>query len=353
MTANSKPLAVRSWDEWSPLKSIIVGTAANSCFPFEHERMISSTTTAAHAAQFKKDNPFPQYILKAADKELDKFAKVLRDRGIEVFRPNTVDWRAVGGYTGSMVRDGLLVVGSTIIESAYSWRSREKEVDLMLKDTLFKLAEDPRITIVRAPKPPARETLYDGYPEANKVNPLNGVRWAINNSRIAFDAADFMRFGNVVVGQYSHVTNDKGIDYVRSHLPKGVLLELLDVDDPHCMHLDAVLLPLRKGLLIYNPDRTNKEALSKIKLFDNWDCKPFPFVPKARSDPPSYMTSNWLVLNLLVLDPHTIMVDEYDPEFAEFLRKECGMEVIGIPFRHVNCLGGSLHCATLDLVRDS
>lgn len=343
---------VQSWDEWSPLKSVIVGDASHSCFPYEHARMIESTTSAAHVDKFKPDNPFPEYIVRAAEDELDNFARILQDRGIEVLRPAEVDWRAVGGYTGSMVRDGLLVVGSTIIESAYSWRCREHEVDLMLEKTLFRLAQDPRVQIIRAPKPPARETLYDGYPDANGINPLNGVRWAINNSRIAFDAADFIRFGDVVVGQLSHVTNHKGIEYVRSHLPPGVSLEILEVNDPHSMHLDTGLLALRNGLLVYNPVRVSREALSKIKCLADWDCKPFPFTPNPRTEPPSYMTSDWLVMNVLVLDPKTTMVDNSDPEFAQFLRDECGMNTIMAPFRHVNSMGGSFHCATIDLVRD-
>lgn len=199
--------------------------------------MISATTSAKHVEEFRAGNPFPKQILEAADRELDQFTSILEKRGIKVYRPAHVDWAAVGGYTGSMVRDGLLVVGSTIIESAYSWRCREHEVDLMLEKLLFELAQDERVTVVRAPKPPARETLYDSYPEANGINPLNGVRWAINNSRTAFDAADFIRFGKHVVGQLSHVTNEKGLEYVRKHLPPGYTLDIIELDDPHSMHL--------------------------------------------------------------------------------------------------------------------
>ncbi|EKG10417.1 hypothetical protein MPH_12516 [Macrophomina phaseolina MS6] len=231
------PLPVSSSDEWSPLKSVIIGRAKNSMFPHEHKRMIAATTSAKYVDEFRRGNPFPEHITEAADRELDQFASILEGRGIRVYRPAEVDWAAVGGYTGSMVRDGLLVVGSTIIESAYSWRCREHEVDLMLEQLLFELARDERVNVVRAPKPPARETLYDGFPDANGINPLNGVRWAINNSRIAFDAADFIRFGKHVVGQLSHVTNDKGIEYVRKHLPEGYSLDVIELDDPHSMHL--------------------------------------------------------------------------------------------------------------------
>lgn len=227
--------------------------------------MIAATTSAKHVDEFRSGNAVPLQITTNADKELDQFASILEQRGIHVERPSEVDWAAAGGYTGSMVRDGLLVVGSTIIESAYSWRCREHEVDLMLEKLLTELAQDTRVKVVRAPKPPMRETLYDGYPEANGVNPLNGVPWAINNSRVAFDAADFIRFGKNIVGQLSHVTNEKGLEYVRSHLPEGYELHIIQVDDPHSMHLVSCLQSLAMTFRT-NPCRRTPDSFPSVKV---------------------------------------------------------------------------------------
>ena len=55
-------------------------------------------------------------------------------------------------------------------------------------------------------------------------------------------------------------------------------------------------------------------------------------------------------MNVLVLDGKKVIVDSTDTEFAEWMR-ELGMEPIMCSLRHVNCIGGASHCATVDLVR--
>lgn len=63
------------------------------------------------------------------------------------------------------------------------------------------------------------------------------------------------------------------------------------------------------------------------------------------------MCSPWLVLNALSLDERRIFVEENDVQFADRLRTKFGMEPIPLPFQHVNSIGGSCHCASVDLVR--
>ena len=55
-------------------------------------------------------------------------------------------------------------------------------------------------------------------------------------------------------------------------------------------------------------------------------------------------------MNVLVLDGEKVIVDATDIEFVECMR-ELDMEPIFCPLRHVNSVGGAVHCATLDLVR--
>jgi N-dimethylarginine dimethylaminohydrolase len=57
----------------------------------------------------------------------------------------------------------------------------------------------------------------------------------------------------VIIGQYSQITNQAGVDYVQQHISDGYRIEMLTVDDPNAMHIDDTILPLREGLLIYNP----------------------------------------------------------------------------------------------------
>ena len=357
---NAPTALISANTEWSPLRSVIVGNAAGSCFPTAPPHMIKATMPEEHFASFRPKNRFPSSLLEQADAELRQFVEILRDHGVRVYRPKAIDWFAEGGYTAAMPRDGLITVGNTIIEACFAWECRHREVELAFKDILQELEKDPAVRVVRAPRVETPDALYEGVKDFgeeksadNEIKGTNGVHaheWAINNARPAFDAADFLRFGKTIVGQLSNVTNQKGVQYLREAVPEGYSVELLDVCDEHAMHIDATILPLRQGLLIYNPERVSEKALRKLDLFKDWDLHAYPYRPAPREIPPRYMTSGWLLMNVLSLDEKRIIVEAGDVEFANYIR-ERGMEPILCPFQHVNSIGGSFHCATVDLVR--
>ncbi|KAI0405068.1 lysine amidinotransferase [Xylaria palmicola] len=335
-------------NEWSPLRSVIVGRAEHSAFPSEPEHMITATMPSEHLPHFKPSNPFPAEILAKAQEELDNFADVLQKQGVRVYRPREVNWVDANGYTGAMPRDGLMTVGSKLIEAPFAWGCRRNEISLAYSDILSELRTSTKsATICRAPQITGPDTLYDGVPGG-----AGGHPWSVNNSRPAFDAADFMRFGKVIIGQLSHVTNRRGVDYLRALVPDGYTVEMLATTDEHAMHIDATLLPLRQGLLVYHPERTSERALRQHAVFRDWELHAFPYTPSARSppSPPLYMCSPWLALNALSLDERRIVLEAGDTAFADWLRG-LGMEPILLPFQHVNSIGGSFHCATVDLVR--
>ncbi|XWW96077.1 hypothetical protein V2A60_004047 [Cordyceps javanica] len=350
MSENSRPL-IQADDEWSPLQAVIVGRAEKSAFPSEPFPMINATMPSRYAKEFRASNPFPDDILVKAQQELDRFASILEEQGIRVYRPEMVDWLHVGGYTGAMPRDGLLVVGNTLIEAPYAWRCRRNEIQLAYSRILDEIGASGTARICRAPQIIGQDTIYDNKETRTNGFAKDGGDWAVNNSRPAFDAADFMRFGKTIIGQLSHVTNRKGVEYLQALIPDGYKVELLHVTDEHAMHIDATILPLRKGLLVYNPERVTESALRRHEVFQDWDLHAYPFVPDARDAPPLYMCSPWLVLNALSLDENRIMVEAGDTVFAAWVRDKFGMEPIMCPFQHVNSIGGSFHCATVDLVR--
>ncbi|KAK5988337.1 L-arginine:L-lysine amidinotransferase [Cladobotryum mycophilum] len=356
-------------DEWSPLKAVIVGRAEHSAFPSEPRHMVDATMPEQHAGEFRPRNPFPADTLAKAQMELDNFASLLEKHGVRVYRPKEVDWLKEGGYTGAMPRDCFMTVGNTLIESPFAWRCRRNEVKLGYTDILDQLSNaDGPSRICRAPTIVGQDTLYDGFVKAK----LNGVTvsnsrnghldsngthkgWAINNSRPAFDTADFLRLGKTIIGQLSHVTNLKGVEYLRAMIPGDYKVEILNTMDEHAMHIDATILPLRKGVLLYNPNRITEEELRRHDVFagNDWELHAYPFEPKPRESPapPMYMCSPWLVLNALSLDEKRIFVEENDTQFADWVREKFDMEPILCPFQHVNSIGGSFHCATVDLVR--
>ncbi|KAK6544738.1 hypothetical protein TWF694_001423 [Orbilia ellipsospora] len=337
--------AVQADDEWSPLKAVIVGRAGRACFPAAHPEMIKATMPTEHVHRFIPKNPFPKDIIEKAEAELDFLAAILKAEGVRVYRPlSGIDWIAEGGYTGAMPRDGLISVGNTLIEAPFAWSCRSREIKLAYSQMLRQLAEeDENARIVYRSAETFADTLIN-EPQDEKD------QWVINNSRPAFDAADFMRFGSTIIGQYSHVTNQAGVEYLRSHLPVGYHVEMLNVNDPHAMHIDATILPLREGLLVYHPYKVTEDALRAHKVLANWNLVPFPFIPQAPEWPPLYMTSAWLPLNALVLDGERVIVEASDERTIKFYG-ELGMKCIKCPFKHVNSIGGSFHCATVDLVR--
>ncbi|KAL4901573.1 hypothetical protein BDW74DRAFT_181584 [Aspergillus multicolor] len=345
VVAKSTP-SVQADDEWSPLKSIIVGRAGKACFPNAPRQMIEATMSPEHVHLFKPYAPFEEALVAKAEAELDCFAAILKEAGVHVVRPPPgIDWLALGGYTGAMPRDGLMSVGNTLIEACFAWPCRDREIEVAYAGILGDLAKDSRVKIVRRPKHTFTHSLLAG--DSSK----SGC-YVINNSRPAFDTADFMRFGRIILGQLSHVTNQAGVDYVQEHLPTGYKIELLEVNDPQAMHIDATILPLREGLLVYHPEKVTEAALRKHQVLAGWDLQAYPFTPIECDDPPSYMSSPWLCLNALVLDGRRIVVEASDQKTAQWL-ESLGMECVPCAFKHVNSIGGSFHCATVDLVREA
>ncbi|KAF9700538.1 hypothetical protein EKO04_001732 [Ascochyta lentis] len=346
--------SVSAEDEWSPLRSVIVGRAEDSAFPSEPKHMMAATMPPEHLSHFKPLSPFPPTILARAQEELDNLADVMQKEGIRVYRPNKVNWLKMQGYTGAMPRDGLITVGSTIIEAPFAWRCRRHEITLAYSEILSELGSgNSSATICRAPLITGEDTLYHGVPGKNRTNGKTSTpHWSINNSRPAFDAADFMRFGKVIIGQLSHVTNRRGVEYLRAVVPDGYTVEILKTTDEHAMHIDATLLPLRKGLMVYQPERVSESELRQHEVFRDWKLVACPIKPEPRQppSPPMYMCSPWLMLNALSLDQERVLVEANDKDFAAWLQT-LGMRPIMIPFAHVNSIGGSFHCATVDLVR--
>ena len=337
---------VNASNEWSFLRSVLVGRAGQACFPAIPKVSADATMPSTHAHRFHPETslPFPKHIVQKAEAELDCFASLLQAEGIQVYRPPTgIDWSAERGYTGAMPRDGLLVIGNVIIEACFAWKCRGREVELAYGALLDKLAEDGKTIVVRRP--------VDSYADVVEPSGAGKAPWTINNSRPAFDAADFLRFGKCILGQYSHVTNEAGVAWIRQHLPTGYRVEMIEVSDPAAMHIDATILPLRHGLLVYNPFKVTEKALRAHEVLADWTLKAFPFIPEGPKEPPLFMTSPWLALNALVLDGRRMVVEASDERSASWF-ESLGMECLRCPFQHVNSIGGSFHCASIDLLRE-
>jgi glycine amidinotransferase len=354
---------IHSNDEYGPLREVFVGRGEHSYFPAIPMSAAANILPRYHLDKFRPGNPIPKDIVEKAAWELDNFARTLERLGIKVHRPEMVDWGNVtvdehasegkgqgSGYTSSMMRDGLMVVGDTVIEAAFSWTCRRHEIELLHGKWLAALQHqsEGNIKIVRAPLPHtvSEDKIFDVE---------QGARWAINNSRVAFDTADFTRLEKgIMVTHESNTTNKKGIEWVRSHLPKGWKLIVIEprASNHSEMHIDATLTPLFPGTALYNPELVDLEELRRHEPLNTWRLLPAPIDQKWAQYPPSYMCHNeHLAMNVLVLDHETVVTEEQDKDMHK-LFESLGMKCIKLPFKHVGCLGGSFHCATVDLRRD-
>ena len=104
------------------------------------------------------------------------------------------------------------------------------------------------------------------------------------------------------------VTNNLGIEWMRRHLGKqGYRVHKLSFDDPNPMHLDATFNIIGLGLVLSNPDR----PCHQIDMFykAGWTVikPPTPLIPDTH---PLWMSSKWLSMNVLMLDPKRVVVDK-------------------------------------------
>lgn len=347
--ANGKPSrgrsAVNSYTEWDPLREVVVGSLLGGVFPTWHESM-KHTVPESSWPVFRElgGSPLPERHLKAAEAELDSLAAVLQQEGIRVLRPDTgrhdrpfhtAHWGSAGGLYAGMPRDLLMVVGDTIIEAPMSWRCRYHEVDAFRP--LIKSYFERGARWLPAPRPQLTDELYR--------SPDSAGPWAVTEFEPVFDAADFLRFGQDLIVQRSHVTNASGIEWVRGALGPQFTVRVVETDDVHAMHIDATISALAPGKLLVNPERYVHH-----EVFDGWEILPAP-PPALPADWPMYFCSPWVSMNVLSLDPETVVVERQEQPLIEALTA-WGFRCVLVDFRHVYSFGGSFHCVTLDTVRD-
>lgn len=345
---------VWSCNEWDPLEEVIVGSVKGAIVPTWNKALGSSTPK--HAKWFFDKfggQPFPDQMIEKAEQELTGLQKTLESLDVLVHRPEPVDysktvttpwWTSTGLYS-AMPRDVMMVIGDTLIEAPMAWRSRYFEIYAYRK-ILHKLFNEGGKWLV-APKCSMDESFYSTHYSPDEPT-IDGVRqFVISENEIAFDAADFTRFGTDIFVQKSNVTNAAGIEWVRRHISPEFTVHEVEFGDEHPMHIDTTIVPLGPGKLMINPAWVSLDQIPA--LFDSWEIieAPEPVMPY---DSAMYFSSDWLTMNFLSIDEKRIIVEENETPLIDLLQKH-GFEPIPIPFRNFYPFGGSIHCATADIRR--
>ena len=354
---------VNSWNEWDPLKHVIVGKADNCHIPPEEPALEAKVPEDSDMrGQWGKR---PQETIDRANELLDDFASLLTNRGIRVDRPTPIDFSKPATtpdfHTESQFgcmppRDVLLTVGSEILEATMSYRCRWFEY-LCYRPLMQKYwDEDKNFKHESAPKPRLTDADYHADYLSEKIGVEKRLKWTADKFFVTteeeplFDAADVLRFGRDLVVQHGFTTNLKGIEWIRRHFSDHRVHAVNFPGDPYPIHIDATFTPLRPGLILNNPQRSLPDEQRKMFEKNDWEIIDAA-QPSHNSPPPLCYSSTWLSMNVLVLDPKTVCVEKSEVYQAEQMDK-LGMEVIPIDLRDAYAFGGGLHCCTADVYRE-
>jgi len=163
---------------------------------------------------------------------------------------------------------------------------------------------------------------------------------------MTLDAANIARLNDKWIYLESASGNRAAYDWMCKHFP-AVDIELVNFYSG--VHIDSTIVPLREGLVLVNGSRVTPENLPRT--LRDWEVIYCNHVEEQGFFEYPY-ASKWIALNMLVVNPYTVIVDKDQPMLIDFLEKNQFM-VIPMHLRHSRTLGGGFHCVTLDLHREA
>jgi N-dimethylarginine dimethylaminohydrolase len=305
-------MKIHSYNEWDPLRSVVVGRADHANWPvndpvfkLEKERTLWKDTPVPAG-------PVPDWIIAEANEDLEKLTDVLRSLGVEVFRPDDFNFQTHDGMYNYCPRDRLLVYGDTIVNPAMMYPCRDMELQCY-------------------------HDVVDAAPNYLFMPRHEGM---------TLDAANIARLNDKWIYLESASGNRAAYDWMCKHFPQ-VDIELANFYSG--VHIDSTIVPLREGLALVNRSRVTPTNLPRT--LKDWDVIYCNHVEEQGFFQYPY-ASKWIALNMLVVNPYTVIVDKDQPMLIEILELN-DFTVIPMQLRHSRTLGGGFHCVTLDLHREA
>ena len=322
-----------------------------------YEPALAPYFPAGDPARAFRGGPINQSVIDEAERQLDHFCELLSRRGITVQRPDPVehwmpaktpDWKVSGGRASACPRDSLLIIGDEIIEVPMTQRARYFE--FRAYRTLIKKYFRRGARWTMAPKPLMTDALYRELDSSElEASGFAGTP-SLTEFEPAFDAACFARFGRDIFWRPDLVSNEFGVEWLRRHLGPDFRIHRIEFRETLPTHIDTTLVPVRPGLVLTNPERPCTNGAMESFAASDWRIVEAP--PSVRTGrAPARDVSNWISLNILMLDEHTVVVEEAEQTMRDLLRS-LGCEVIPCPFDRVYAFGGGFHCCTADVRRD-
>jgi N-dimethylarginine dimethylaminohydrolase len=303
---------IHSYNEWDPLKEVVVGCADFANWPSNDPVFAQESEKTTWKETAVPSGPVPDWIIDEANEDLDTLAATLEMCGAVVHRPNTINFQQRGGMYNYCPRDRLLIYGSTVVDPAMMYPCRDMESEA-LEQVIYRAD-----TVYRMPR----------------------------NQGMTLDAANVLRLNNTMLYLQSASGNQLAFEWLSSKFP-NVNFEVCSFYSG--VHIDSTIVPLREGLVIVNGSRVNASNLPNV--FKNWQVIWVDDVVAQEFYQYPY-ASKWIALNMLVVDPHTVIVDKHQIKLMDTL-ENFNFTVIPLELRHSRTLGGGFHCVTLDLLRQT
>lgn len=304
-------MKIHSYNEWAPLREIVVGSARGANWPTNDPVFALESEKTSWKETPVPSGPVPQWIIDETEEDLEGLCDILRQAGVTVHRPIERDFAASGGMYNYCPRDRLIVAGDRIIDPAMMYPCRDQEIE-----TLFNVTRENHV--IKMPR-------------------LEGM---------VLDAANVLRMD----GQWLFLESASGSRRAYEWLCKT----LPDIDIELCnfyagVHIDSTIAVLCPGVVILNGSRVTESQCPRV--FDGWkkiyiqDVVPQDFYQYPYA-------SKWIGLNMLSIDPKTVIVDAAQREIITMLER-MKFTVIPHTLRHSRTLGGGFHCVTLDTWRQN
>lgn len=371
-------MIVNSFDEWSPLKEVIVGSPISyeahelelSFKLFFHDVAYSefyypsydSASDERHSYQENTTRKLRKQYIEELAEDVEELASTLEQLGVTVLRPTilkdvpkfqTPYWSATG-IPALNVRDQAIIMGNEIIETAPQVRARYFENDL-LKPVFYRYFKAGS-KWTSMPRPMMTDASFDTSYVSGEQTPAIEPVYAQNKSEfdigfeMMIDAAQCIRFGKDILINVATENHVLGLQWFEQHFgDKFTFHKLYRFADNH---IDSIVLPLRPGLLLLR----NPSVLPKLpEPLQKWDViyAPDPtenIFPDYEEDD-LILTSKFIDLNVLSIDENTVIANSLFPELIKTLESH-GFTVVPVRHRHRRLFGGGFHCFTLDTVRE-
>lgn len=370
-------MRLNSFDEWSPLREVIVGSADNyvsherelSFDLFFHDNLVRTEWYYPRLSSAIGKGAKPGKILikkryvEELTEDLHGLVAALESLGVTVQRPMSLDPSTgdvtTPAWSASIVpplniRDNTLIAGDEIIETPPMIRSRYFETQFLKPVFAHYFAQGARWTVM--PRPWMTDASFDlSYVHESAGGPTEPITdpqrhpYDVGHEML-FDGAQCVRLGRDIVANISNANHALAVDWLERHLAGRFRVHrVYRVSDSH---IDSMLLALRPGLLLVR----TKEMLDVLpEPMRSWDIIVPP--PPTADNFPRYedddliLTSPYIDLNVLSVNPATVLVNDACPDLIHTLERH-KLTVVPVRHRHRRLFGGGFHCFTLDTVRD-